>query len=140
MNTNSTPPSPVQGLIDNVADNTQTVIREFGEIKRVHVALAKAEVSTKITKPLGVGIGLLVFALILVLDALLLLFITAAFGIYAAGLPLWASFGIIVLVLFLITAIVALVAVKQFKKVGPPDKSIAAAKSLVERLKASVKG
>lgn len=130
----------VKALIDNVADNTQTAIREFGEVKRVHVALAKAEVAERITKPVGAGVALLVVAAILALNALLLLFVTAAFGIHEAGLPLWASFGIVVLVLFIVTGILAFVAVKKFKLVGPPEKSIAAAKSLVERLKATVNG
>lgn len=130
----------VKSLVDDFTANTQSAVKEFNEVKRIHIALAKAEVGEKLTKPIGVGVALLAVAGVLALDALMLLFVTGGLGLYAAGLPPWAAFGIVVLVLFLITGILAAVGVKSLKKAGPPERSIAAAKQLVDRVKTTVKG
>lgn len=51
---------------------------------------------------------------------IIFLLITLAYGIVAAGLPLWASFGIVALFLLLVTAILGLMTKSSAKNIKGP--------------------
>lgn len=136
--TSSNEPSGVKLLVQDLAERVQGAQHQAKATLQIHQALAKAEVKQNITVPLSGGLVMLVVAGILALDALMLLFVTAAWGIHRAGVPPWGAFGIVTLVVFVITGILAMVGVKKLKQVKAPEHTIGAAKSLVDDLKSAV--
>lgn len=140
MSNEQTSPDAVRGLVSHLTANAKVAATELNEVKRVHTALAKAEVAEKITKPTAAAIGLFVFAAVLLLDFLMLAFITAAVGLREFDLPWWACFGIVALVVLVVGLILAAVGAKQAKKIGPPERTLNAGKHLVARLKDAVSG
>lgn len=97
------------------------------------IALVKAEVKSSASK-LGAGIGLAVGAAFVALIAFIFLLITIAYVLVQLGLPLWASFGIVTLVLFIVVAILGLLAKSKLQKVRGPDKSIQELKTTKDEL------
>jgi ABC-type nickel/cobalt efflux system permease component RcnA len=84
------------------------------------LALAKAEMAASrdaITTAAAFGMA----ALIMTPLALLFLLFTLAYGLVQLGLQTWAAFGIVALLLIILTAIAALVAKSQASKVKGPD-------------------
>ena len=55
--------------------------------------------------------------------AFVFLLVAGAYGIVAAGLPVWAGFLIVAGVLLVVTAILALVGRSKAKKISPPDRA-----------------
>ncbi|WP_366180946.1 phage holin family protein [Actinomyces timonensis] len=101
-------PQPTIGeLIAGISENISGLVR--GEI-----ALAKAKGKRMVTN-LGLGVGLLGAAGVLALFALGL-FLGGIRRLLALALPLWASYLIVALVLFIIVAILARLGVKHLKK------------------------
>ena len=80
---------------------------DLSTILRTEIALAKAEVTTG-AKVMGKGVGLLGAAGFLSLLAPILLLQSPPSGLVAAGLPVWAGYLIVAVVLLLLTAILAL--------------------------------
>jgi hypothetical protein len=66
---------------------------------------------------------LLAAAAFLAVLAVIFLLITAAYGLVAAGLPVWAGFGIVTHVLVIVTAILGLVGVRRLKTISGPERS-----------------
>lgn len=131
-------PSGVKLLVQDLAERVQGAQHQAKATLQIHQALAKAEVKQNITVPLSGGLVLLIVAAVLALNGLMLLLVTAAWGIHRAGVPQWGAFGIVTLVVFVITAILALVGVSKLKRVKAPEHTITAAKSLVDDLKSAV--
>lgn len=140
MSNEQTSPDAVRHLVSHLTANAKVAATELGEVKRVHTALAKAEVAEKITKPAAAAIGLFVFAAVLLLDFLMLAFITAAVALRQLDLPWWACFGIVTLTVLVVSLVVGAVGIHQAKKIGPPERTINAGKHLVTRLKEAVSG
>ncbi len=110
---------------------------DLSAIVRSEIELAKSEVTTSVTRA-GKGAGAGVVALVLALYAFGLLLLAGAWGIQAAGLPLWAGLLIVAGVLLLIVGGLVLFAVSEFKKVQPkPVRAIDNAQETVNTLKAS---
>jgi hypothetical protein len=87
-------------------------------------------------KVMGKGVGLLGAAGFLSLLALILLLQSAAYGLVAAGLPVWAGYLIVAVVLLLLTAILALVGKKALSSASPvPQKAITSAQQTIATLK-----
>lgn len=108
---------------------------DLSTILRTEIALAKAEVTTG-AKVMGKGVGLLGAAGFLALLALILLLQSAAFGLVAAGLPVWAGYLIVAVVLLILTAILALVGKKALSSASPvPQKAITSAQQTIATLK-----
>lgn len=110
--------------------------RDVSEIMRHEVALAKAELKIEASKSAVVG-GLFGTAGYFALAASILLFIAAAYGLVAAGLPAWAAFLIVAGVLLLIAAILALVGRSRSRKIGPPERTIRTAKETIAAVRPS---
>ncbi|KOG90557.1 phage holin family protein [Streptomyces varsoviensis] len=91
------------------------------------IALAKAELRQD-AKRAGIGGGAIAGAGVLALFALPVLSFAAAYGIHNLGLGLAWSFLIVGGAFLVVAAILGLLAVAKFKKITPPEKSIASAK------------
>ncbi|MFF4229133.1 phage holin family protein [Streptomyces sp. NPDC001820] len=100
---------------------------EMSALVHDEIALAKAELRQDVRRGAigGVAIGIAgVFALF----SLPVLSFAAAYGIHNLGLGLAWSFLIVGVAFLLLAGLLALLAVTKFKKVKPPEKSIASAK------------
>ena len=127
---NQIPERTIGQLVSDATTDLSAIVR--GEIE-----LAKTEVTASVSRA-GKGGGMLAVAGVLALYMLGLLLFAAAWGLEAAGLPLWAGLLIVSGVLLLIIAILALVGINQLKKVQPkPVRAIEDAQATANTLKAS---
>jgi uncharacterized membrane protein YqjE len=123
--------SPAVGdLIKSITDDVKSLVR--GEIE-----LAKAEL-TPSAKNAGLGAGLFGGAGYFGINAMTLLYIAAALGLAALGVPIWLAFVIVAVVLLIIAAILALVGKSRIDKVKGADATIAQANQSVAEIKAAV--
>lgn len=123
--------SPAVGdIIKNITDDVKHLVQN-------EIELAKAELVPS-AKKAGIGAGMLGGAGYFGINGLLLLYVAAALGLAALGLPLWLSFLIVAAVLLLVAGILALIGLRQVKQVKGPDKTIAEAKESVAEIKAAV--
>ncbi len=114
-------------LVVQASEDVSTIVRS-------EIALAKAEVTSGL-KVAGMGVGMFGAAAFLVLLAVILLLQSAATGIAAAGLPLWAGYLIVAAVILLVAAILALIGKKAMSKASPvPAKAIDHAQKTVATL------
>jgi putative superfamily III holin-X len=100
---------------------------DLSELVHEEIALAKAELRQDV-KRAGMGGGAVGAAGILALFSLPVLSFAAAYGIHNLGLGLAWSFLIVGGAFLLLAGILSLLAVAKFKKVKPPERSIASAK------------
>lgn len=130
----STDPRPERTLGQLVASATQ----DISALIRSEIALAKAEIAVQ-AKKAGVGGGLLAGAAVVLFYSVYFIFITLAEGIQAMGLPRWASFLIVTLVMLIVAAVLGLLGVRKMKTVQPsPDKAIGEAQQTVAGIKAAI--
>jgi hypothetical protein len=120
----------VGDLIKGIQDDVRRLVQD-------EIELAKAELVPS-AKKAGVGAGLLGGAGYFGINAATLLYVAAALGLYALGLSLWLSFLIVAVVLLLIAGILALIGLRNLKKVKGPDKTIAQAKTSVAEIKGAI--
>ncbi|MET7858798.1 phage holin family protein [Streptomyces sp. NPDC005318] len=100
---------------------------EVSALVHDEIALAKAEVRQDVKRG-ATGSVAFIIAGVLVLFAVPVLSFAAAYGIHNLGLGLAWSFLIVGVAFILLGALLALFAIAKFKKVKPPEKSIASAK------------
>lgn len=105
----------VKELVTSAAHDISTMVSAQFE-------LAKAEIRAS-AKQAGAAFGLIAAASALAGAAGLFLLVTIAYVLVALGLPIWAGFGIVTLVLFIIALILGLVGVRKAKKVKGPDET-----------------
>lgn len=87
------------------------------------VELAKAELRES-AKQAGSAFGLLAVAAVFGLLGFVFLLVTIAYVLVQLGLPTWAGFGIVTLLLLVVAGILALVGVKHAQKVRGPEQTI----------------
>ncbi len=104
-----------------------TATAEMSALVHEEIALAKAELRQDV-KRAGIGGGAGGAGAVLALFALPVLSFAAAYGIHNLGLGLAWSFLIVGGAFLVLAALLVLVAVAKFKKVKPPERSIASAK------------
>ncbi|MCM2391180.1 phage holin family protein [Streptomyces albipurpureus] len=100
---------------------------ELSALVHDEIALAKAELRQDVKRGVTGGVALAV-AGVFVLFSLPVLSFAAAYGIHNLGLGLAWSFLIVGVAFLLLAGLLALLAIGKFKKVKPPEKSIASAK------------
>ncbi|MCX4583799.1 phage holin family protein [Streptomyces sp. NBC_01481] len=100
---------------------------EMSALVHDEIALAKAELRQDVQRGVMGGAAFTV-AGVFVLFSLPVLSFAAAYGIHNLGLGLAWSFLIVGGTYLVLAALLALLAVAKFKKVKPPEKSIASAK------------
>lgn len=129
---NQTPERTIGQLVSDVTTDMSTIVRS-------EIELAKTEVTEGVTK-LGKGIVFFAIAGVLALYMLGLLLLAGAWGIEAAGLPMWAGLLIVSGVLLLIIGGLGLAGYLQVNKAQPkPVKAIDNAQQTVTSLKATLK-
>jgi hypothetical protein len=100
---------------------------EMSALVHDEIALAKAELRQDVRRS-AVGGAAMSIAGVFALFSLPVLSFAAAYGIHNLGLGLAWSFLIVGAAFLLLAGLLALLAVAKFKKVKPPEKSIASAK------------
>lgn len=100
------------------------LVAELRRLIAAELALFKAEMSAK-AKEAGVGVGLLVGALVFVFFALAALVTTAVLA-FALIVPAWLAALIVAAILFVIAGIAILIGVASLKKVPPiiPEETV----------------
>jgi hypothetical protein len=104
-----------------------TATTELSALVHDEIALAKAELRED-AKRVGIGGGAIAAAGTLALFSLPVLSFAAAYGIHNLGLGLAWSFLIVGAAFLLIAALLGLLAVRKFKKISKPERTIASAK------------
>ena len=94
------------------------VAEHASSIARLEIELASLELKKKLAA-LGLGIGLLVGALLVLVYAVGFLFATIAAAL-ATFLPFWLSLLIVTLFLFMVTGLLAFLGIKRVKRGTPP--------------------
>lgn len=88
------------------------------------VALAKAEMSASGQK-VGKGAALGIATLGTIIFAILFLLVTLALVLVAIGLPAWAGFLIVAVLLIVVAAITGLLARREFSEMSGPNLAVA---------------
>lgn len=101
----------------------ESIISDFSKLIRGHIALAKAELQVSAVNALR-SVALFIIAIIFGHFALVLLLISAGYGLVAAGLAPWFAFLVIALVVILLGSIAMIIAIRFFKKVRPPVRTM----------------
>lgn len=139
---NSNRTSPAAESLEDEPSLGQLIVgatRDISGLVRDEVALAKAELRDDV-KAVARGSGMFAGAGFLAVLAVIMLSAAAAYGIVALGLhPAWA-FLIIAGVYLLICGILALIGIKQVKKVSPPQRTIETTKQSVAALRGGAAG
>ena len=115
-------------LVSGVSEDISTLLR--GEIE-----LVKTEIKESASKA-GKGSGLLIGAAVLGFLGIIFVLLTLAWVLVQLGLPTWAGFGIVALLLLIVTAILGLLGKKQLESVRGPElspASIAKTKAVLTR-------
>ena len=102
-------------LVSGVTEDLSALVR--GEIELMRTELRDT------AKTAGRGSGLLIGAGVVAFLAVIFLLLTAAWGLVQAGLPTWAAFGIVTLVLIIIAVVLGLVGRNQLEQVKGPERS-----------------
>lgn len=132
------PPAPqatnLSAIVAGIVNDAKTLISDV-------LALGQAEIKP-MSKHLGLGVGLFAAAAFFALNALILLFSAGALGIAkllgAGSGRLALGFVIMGVVLLVLTAILALIGLRQVRAVGPPTHTIAAAKNAADSIQQAV--
>ncbi|MER7762530.1 phage holin family protein [Streptomyces sp. NPDC097619] len=116
-----------QGTERTLGQLVASATAEMSALVHDEIALAKAELRQDV-KRAGIGGAAISVAGVLALFSLPVLSFAAAYGIHNLGLGLAWSFLIVGAAFLLLAGLLALLAVAKFKKVKPPEKSIASVK------------
>lgn len=124
------PKSPsIVGSLRRLGVLLPQLLNDIRDVFRGYVELLRAELAAS-GKALGLGIAFAALATGLTLLSAIFLMVAAALGIYALGLPLWASFLIIGVVVLLVVAGLVLAAKRRFKDVTLPNRTLAVLEDL----------
>lgn len=117
--------------------SAKSVAEHASALVRLEMELAALELKRKASQ-LGIGIGLALGAALFLLFGLGFALATIAAGI-ATALPWWASLLIVTAGIFLVVAILGLLAMRSIKKGTPPvpEQAITEAKRTTEALKSN---
>ncbi|EAQ00507.1 hypothetical protein JNB_10049 [Janibacter sp. HTCC2649] len=127
MTTETGPERTIGQLVADATHDVQGIVRS-------EIALAKAEVSSG-AKVMGKGVGLLAGAGFIGLLGLIFLFHTLA-RVIAVWLPVWAGYGIVTLIMFIVAGVLGLLGKNALAKAKPaPSRAIAEAQQTIATLK-----
>jgi len=97
--------------------------RDISALVRDEIALAKSEIKVSVTTG-GIAVALFAVAGFLLLLAIIMLSVAAAYFVHFTGLDLAWCFLIVFGGYVLVAALLGLVGVRKVKRVGPPKKAI----------------
>jgi uncharacterized membrane protein YqjE len=104
-------------IVGEVSSKASLLVRE-------EIELAKAEVSTKVAR-LGRGAAVGVAAGFFAFLGVIFLLHTMAWGLNDLGLSIWAGYGVVTLLLFILAVVAGLLAYRFVKKGAPPTPDLA---------------
>jgi uncharacterized membrane protein YqjE len=118
---------------------TKEVAEHASSLFRLELELASLELKKKVTN-LGVGVGLAIGAAVFAFYGLGFLFATIAAGL-ATAMSTWLAILIVTLGLFVIAAVLGLIAANRIQKGTPPvpELAIREAKLTTEAIKSDVR-
>ncbi|MFE6841761.1 phage holin family protein [Streptomyces sp. NPDC057686] len=116
-----------QGAERTLGQLVASATAEMSALVHDEIALAKAEIRQDV-KRVGIGGTAIGIAGVFALFSLPVLSFAAAYGIHNLGLGLAWSFLIVGVAFLLLAGLLALIAVSKFKKVKPPERTIASVK------------
>ena len=108
-------------------------VADLQRLIKAQIALAKLELQQSGRAAGKTGI-FIVGALSMAAMGGIFLLVTLAYVLVALGLPVWAGFGIVTLVLFIVAAVLGLLGKKESAKIKGPDRTIAQ----IEQTKAAI--
>ncbi|MEV6684900.1 phage holin family protein [Streptomyces sp. NPDC051130] len=117
----------VEGAERTLGQLVASATAEMSALVHDEIALAKAELRQDV-KRAGIGGAAISIAGVFALFSLPVLSFAAAYGIHNLGLGLAWSFLIVGGAFLLLAGVASLLAVAKFKKVKPPERSIASMK------------
>lgn len=120
----------IPDLIRSAAHDTQLLISD-------QIELTKTELRASVSSA-GRAFGLMAAAAFVGILFVVFLLVTIAYILVALGLPTWAGFGIVALVLLIAAAILALVGRKNAGAVQPPTHSMAQLEASQQAIVAAV--
>ncbi|MCX4628474.1 MULTISPECIES: phage holin family protein [unclassified Streptomyces] len=116
-----------QGAERTLGQLVASATAEMSALVHDEIALAKAEIRQDV-KRVGIGGTAIGIAGVFALFSLPVLSFAAAYGIHNLGLGLAWSFLIVGVAFLLLAGVLALIAMSKFKKVKPPERTIASVK------------
>lgn len=108
-----------------VIELVRSAAADTTELVKQQIELTKAEIKENAQKA-GASFGMIAAGISIVGMGGIFLLVTLAYVLVELGLPVWAGFGIVTLVLLLIGAILTLVGVRKAKSVQGPKRSMEA--------------
>ena len=91
-------------------------VEDFATIVKGEIEIAKNSLTNSVKK-LGLGIGFIITAFLLINVSLLFLLISLAYGFIQIGLPGWASFLLVSGIMIFMAIIFVLLAFRSFRKI-----------------------
>lgn len=137
-------PQPISAAVaeadrrPTLADLVRTAAEDGAAIVRDQIELAKAEMRESAQRT-GKGAGLIGGAALLGLTAWFLLSFGAAFGLVAAGLPIWAALLVVAVVYLVIAAVLGLLGRRELNRSKPLERTKAEVTSFVEETKTALR-
>ena len=110
-------------------------VADLQRLVKAQIALAKLELQQTGRAAGKTGI-LLVSALSMAAMGGIFLLVTLAYVLVALGLPVWAGFGIVALLLFIVAAVLGLLGKKESERIKGPDRTIAQ----IDKTRAALQG
>jgi uncharacterized membrane protein YqjE len=118
----------------SIGELVKEVSTQFSTLLRGEIALAKLEL-TQTFKFGGLGLALVVAAVVIVPFSLTFGLIALAEGLVSAGLWRWVAYLIVFAFLMFSASLLAFVGVRKFKKVRAPRRTIATTRDTVTALR-----
>jgi hypothetical protein len=126
--------APETGTERTVGQLFASATADLSALVHDEIALAKQEIKKDVTRgAMGSTAGAV--AAVIALASIPMFSFAAAYGLHATGLGLAWCFLIVGGAFVLIAIIAALLAVRYFKKLSPPERTIASTKATVDVLK-----
>jgi uncharacterized membrane protein YqjE len=118
-------PTPPTSADKKLGEIVNDVTSKASLLVKEEIELAKVEITTKVKK-LGIGAGLIAVAGVFMVFFLIFFLHMLAIGFADwFDLRLWVGYGIVCVLLLLFAAILALIAMRLFKKGSPPVPAMA---------------
>lgn len=115
--TNKPTEPSIPELVKSAAADSKLLVNQ-------QIALAKVEMQQS-AKAAGSSVGLLVVGAFTLILFIIFLLVTLAYVLVELGLPVWAGFGIVTLVLLIVGGILCLVGIKKAKRIKGPERALA---------------
>jgi O-antigen ligase len=128
-------PSGEASLKDLIA----SAVADLQRLIKAQLALAKLELQQS-GRAAGKTSVLLLGALSMAAMGGIFLLVTLAYVLVAIGLPVWAGFGIVTLVLFIVAAILGLLGRKAAQQIRGPERTAAEIEKTKAALQSAVEG